>query len=205
MNTQILKRQILLACIAVLILVASGCAGSGMPEAPAQSINPTVVVVQYVTQVVATVTPSPPTATPLPPTEAPVVVNTGFDPFRVEVYYPLMGCPVASRLHAGERAFVANNRNGTLGLHWSANVGDAPIWRKLGGGEVLDILDGPYCRTQSLVWKVIAADDQIGFVSEGNGEEYWLLPMGEKVDKKRMKATPDTGIMIGLPANCRPR
>lgn len=200
-----LKSQVLLACLAILVLIASGCVPAGPQGAPAQSQNATMVVVQYVTQVIATTTPAPPTSTPRPVTKTPQIVNTGFDPFKVMPYYPLMGCPVASRLHVGDRAFVASNRNGTLDLHWSANVGDSPIFRHLGSGEVLDILDGPYCRTQSIVWEVIGADNQIGYVSEGNGDEYWLLPMGEKAPKNRVTKTPKFQLSIGLPGNCKPR
>jgi hypothetical protein len=205
MQKHTLKRQMMLALLGVVILTASGCAGTGQNPA-AQNLNPTVVVVQYVTQVVATVTPAPPTPTRPPATPEPVtVVNTGFDPYRVEVYYPLMGCPVASRIRVGDRVTVANNRGGTLGLHMSANVGYAPIFRSLGGGEILNVVDGPFCRTESLVWEVIDGEGEKGFVSEGNGEVYWLLPIGEKVERDLLRATPDRGVRMGLPKNCPPR
>jgi hypothetical protein len=196
-------RLILLMLLGSMIWLAAGCGTLPQEAAAPANLNPTVIVVQYVTQVVATVTPSPPTATPLPPTALPV--KTGYDPFDAPIYYPLMGCPVASRIRVGDRVFVANNRGGTLGLHFSANVGYAPIFRKLSPGEILDVIDGPYCRTQSLVWEVIASDGRHGFVSEGNGEVYWLLPLGEKVDKKLLKPTPDMGIRLGVPAKCQPR
>ena len=197
------KRLIFIALLGSITWLAASCGTPQQQAAASQNLNPTVVIVQYVTQVVATVTPAPPTATALPPTAAPI--RTGFDPFSVPIYYPLMGCPVASRIHVGDRVFVANNRDGTLGLHYSANVGYAPIFRKLTAGEILDVIDGPYCRTQSLVWEVIASDGRLGYVSEGNGEVYWLLPLGEKVDKKLLKPTPDMGIRLGVPAKCRPR
>jgi hypothetical protein len=196
------KRLILIVLLGSLIWLTAGCGTPQQEEAAPQNLNPTVVIVQYVTQVVATVTPAPPTATPLPPTA--VAIRAGFDPFSVPIYYPLMGCPVASRIHVGDRAFVANDRGGTLGLHYSANVGYAPIIRKLSPGEILDVIDGPYCQTLSLVWKVIApSDGRLGFVSEGNGNEYWLLPLGEKVDKKLLKPTPDTGMRLVIPKKTR--
>lgn len=177
------KLQFLIALLVGMALVTSSCAP--VDTAAPQSLNPTVVVVQYVTQVVATVTPAPPTAIPLAEEpEAPViqpVLSSGFDPYKVDIYYPLLGCQIASRLHAGDRAFAADTRNGTLGLHMSANIGDAPIHRKVGAGEVLEVIEGPFCRDLSLVWKVIAADGQEGFVAEGNGNSYWMLPLGEKV------------------------
>jgi hypothetical protein len=209
MQKNTLKRQFLLALLAGVILVASGCAGYN--PAGAQNPNPTVVIVQYVTQVVATVTPAPPTATPLPRVveEEPAqpVTYNGFDPYSVEVYYPIMGCQVASRIHIGDRVAVANNRNGTLGLHMTANIGDAPIFRSLTNGELLDVVQGPYCQLNSLVWGVVDADDRIGFVAEGNGDSYWLLPVGEKVDKKLMTTAMRTikAKRMGLPAYCKPR
>lgn len=193
------RRLILLMLLGSFI---AGCGALSQEAAAPANLNPTVVIVQYVTQVVATVTPSPPTATPLPPTA--VTIKTGFDPFSVPIYYPLMGCPVASRIHVGDRVFVANDRGGTLGLHYSANVGYAPIIRKLSPGEILDVIDGPYCQTLSLVWKVIApSDGRLGYVSEGNGNEYWLLPLGEKVDKELLKPTPDTGMRLVIPKKTR--
>lgn len=189
---------------AAVILLLAACAPVGMDAQGAQNLSPTVVLVQYVTQVVATVTPAPPTLTPVPPTAQPVM-RTGYDPYSVKVYYPLMGCGVASRLHVGERAFVANNRKGTLGLHMSGNIGDAPIFRKLNPGEILDLVEGPYCQTGSLVWGVIDAEDQKGFVAEGNGETYWLLPMGEKVDKETLKLAKSLKMRLGMPKYCPPR
>ena len=97
------------------------------------------------------------------------------------IYYPIMGC-VASRMHVGERAFVAYGAE-TNGIHYSQEIGDAPIYRHLYPGEIMEIVDGPYCERGAIVWKVFAlADEQVGFVGEGNGDVYWLLPLppGEK-------------------------
>lgn len=197
----------LCALALMMVLSAAGCAGSSQPQP--QMVYPTVVIVQYVTQVVATVTPAPPT-TPVPnkPTEAPAAVAAsrpiGYDPFSQPIYYPIKGCQVASRLHVGERVFVANGI-GTIGLHMSKDIGGAPIFRHLEPGEVLDVIDGPYCQRLSLVWEVVDITGQKGFVPEGDGELYWLLPMGEKVAADLLKPTPDRGARLGLPAYCRPR
>lgn len=188
----------------IVVIAAAACAPAGTEPQGAQSLNPTVVLVQYVTQVVATVTPAPPTMTSPPPTERPAM-RTGYDPYSVETYYPLMGCGVASRLHVGERAYVADNRNGTLGLHMSGNIGDAPIFRELDGGEILDLVEGPYCQAGSLVWGVMTSDEQKGFVAEGNGDAYWLLPMGEKVDKAVIKLAKSQQLRLGMPKFCPPR
>jgi hypothetical protein len=140
---------------------------------PAQVVYPTVVITQYITQVVATPTITP---TPLPTTvskQASSVVNTGWDPFTVQIYYPIVGC-VASRLYEGDVAFVANDG---VDLYNTKDTGYSPIYRKLNPGEMVDIVKGPWCSSGSIVWKVGTADGLEGFVPEGNGETYWLLPM----------------------------
>jgi hypothetical protein len=138
-----------------------------------QVVYPTVLITQYVTQVVAT-----PTITPTPlPTSAsnpqPAAVNTGWDPFTVEIYYPIVGC-VASRLHEGDVAFVANQG---VDLYNSKDTGYSPVYRKLAAGEMVDIIKGPWCSAGAVIWKVGTADGLEGFVPEGDGETYWLLPM----------------------------
>ncbi len=207
MNARHRKPLVLLAVILAIVIGVSGC---GQAPSQAQVVYPTVVIVQYVTQVVATVTPAPPSApAPAAATATPVPANftiNGFDPFAQPLYYPIKGCQVASRLHAGERAFVASGAS-KLGLHASAEIGYAPIFRKLEPGEILDIIGGPYCQRLSLVWQVVASDGQKGFVAEGDGNETWLLPYGEAVDKELWKPTqnPNKALRLGLPADCRPR
>lgn len=138
-----------------------------------QIVYPTVVITQYVTQVVAT-----PTITPMPlPTsvsnQTPSVVSVGWDPFTVAIYYPIAGC-VASRLHEADVAFVAN---AGVNLYASKDIGFAPVTRKLTAGEMVDITKGPWCSEGSLIWKVLTVDGTDGFAPEGNGETYMLLPM----------------------------
>lgn len=174
------KRPLYLVITISVLLIATAC-GADMRAASqgaaqeVQSSAPTVIIQQLVTQVVATSVPVE--ATPVPPTVAPVqVVNTGWDPLSAPIYYPMMGC-VASRLYVGDRAFAAYgaDRNG---LHYSEDIGDAPIFRHMVPGEIMEIIDGPYCERGAVVWKVFAlADEQVGFVAEGDGGTYWLLPL----------------------------
>lgn len=167
--------------LAGLILTLTGCAGASATAQP--PVNPTVVIVQYVTQIVATVTPAP-AVTPIPPTKPAPAPSGGYDPFAVDPYYPLSGCQMASRLRVGDVAFVAAGGE-QFGIHYSKDVGFSPIDRKLASGELLYILDGPTCNRNGLVWEVLAdADDSRGYVIEGNGETYWLLPYGETYDAK---------------------
>jgi hypothetical protein len=174
-----------LSFLAVLIFLTAGCAGaSTTPPAPA---NPTVVIIQYVTQVVATVTPGPPTPTPLPPTKSAPVAPSGYDPYSVEPYYPVAGCAMASRLHIGDIAFVATGGS-QFGIHVDRGVGFAPLKRKLVQGELLNIIGEATCNRNGLVWEVLAdSDNTRGFVLEGNGETYWLMPTGQTYDEKEMR------------------
>jgi hypothetical protein len=195
------KKPVLLLLVISLIIVAYGCT-SAAPNQPAQIVYPTVIITQYVTQIVATVTPQGPVPTPVPPTAQPV--RTGFDPYSVPIYYPLMFCPVASRIHVGDKVFVANGGE-TLGLHQTTDIGYAPIYRKLVPGEILDVIDGPYCQRKALAWEVLTTDEEVGYVAEGDGEIYWLLPLGQLVEARKLKPTPYQAIRLGLPAACRAR
>jgi hypothetical protein len=145
-----------------------------------------VIIVQYVTQVVATITPAP----PLPPTTAPtpkLVTSGGFDPYSVQPYYPIRDCAMASRLHVGDVAFVASGAD-TRNIHVSRNVGFAPVVRELTPGELLYITEEATCNANGLVWGVVAdADFAKGFVLEGDGEQYWILPFGEIFDQEELK------------------
>jgi hypothetical protein len=167
-----------------MLLILSGCAGSPATTLPPS--NPTVIIVQYITQVVATVTPAP----PLPATSAPTskpVASGGFDPYSVKPYYPIRDCAMASRLHVGDVAFVASGADST-NLHVSRNVGFAPVVRRLTPGELLYVTEDPTCNRNGLVWGVVAdADFAKGFVLEGNGETYWILPFGETFDQAKLK------------------
>ena len=134
-----------LGCILMVLVILSACAPTPtQPPVDTVIAYPTVIITQYVTQVVAT-----PTITPIPPPTKQVQVitpaaSTGWDPFKVDIYYPIRGC-VASRLHVGDVAFVAG---GPVGLYMSENIGDAPTFRNLEPGEMIDIEAGP----QLLQW-----------------------------------------------------
>ncbi len=166
----------------VLTLVVSACAvEEPQTDQAAQSANPLVLVTNIVVQIVAT-----PTVTPVPPPEEetiPVVnsiSNGGWDPFAVPIYYPLRGC-AASRLHPKDVAFVGGGA-GVIGIHYSSEIGYAPIFRHLQPGEVIDIVAGPWCENGTVVWKVATSDKYVGYTPEGDGSTYWLLPMPPTTD-----------------------
>ena len=168
-------RGLVMAIIGLsLFLFVPACLTIAPRATPAvQVVYPTVVITQYVTQVVAT-----PTITPIPPptsvsNQTPAVINAGWDPYTVAIYYPIVGC-VASRLHEGDVAFVANEG---LEMFQTKDILYAPAYRTLSPGELVDIEKGPWCSDGNLIWKVSDADGQEGFLPEGNGSMYWLLPM----------------------------
>ncbi len=173
MNQKIGK-SLVFGLVALTLIFSSACAGEPQPvdetEAP-----PVVHVTQYITQVVAT---SPPaTLTPVPTfTSAAPPAYSGWDPLAAPIYYPLMGCN-ASRLYVGDRAFVAYV-SGVAGIYMGKNIYYDPLIRKPLAGEIVEIIDGPWCRQNVLIWQVLVlADEREAFMPEGDGKEYWLLPM----------------------------
>jgi hypothetical protein len=212
MSQNIKKSIAILGFILGIALLVSACVSS-VPESEQQpqGSQPKIVITQFITQVVAT-----PTITPTPePTEvvkeAVPVYSSGWDPFSVPIYYPLRGC-VASRLHEGDVAFVANGA-GTLGIHYSKDTRESPIFRRLESGEAIDIVKGPWCDSGFVIWKVASADGYIGFVPEGDGSVYWLLPMSPATDpvlskeeyKLRQFVRPGETLRLAFPkgATCR--
>ena len=222
------KRLAFLAILSSLVLSAMACVGFSSQEQQVQVLQPTVVIQQVVTQVVAEATSVPPAAAQAPqqpgaaaaqPADPVSAQDPGstrqrlantFDPLGVDIYYPLKGC-VASRLHVGEKAFVAYH-NQTLTLLQTPDLGDAPIRRHMQPGEIVSIIDGPYCDMGALLWRVTASDGEDGYMAEGDGSTYWLFPLGEKL---RQKAKPETASVepaayqdlqrLGLPSQCLPR
>jgi hypothetical protein len=87
-----------------------------------------------------------------------------------------MGCS-ASRLHVGDRAFVAYI-SGVAGFYMGKDIYFAPLIRRPLVGEEVEIIGGPFCQTNNLIWKVFSVTDQSeAYMPEGNGQEYWLLPL----------------------------
>lgn len=167
-----MRLRALMLLVFSLPLILSACSQPAATEIPQK----TLLVTQVVTQVIYTATPEP-SATPLPtstPTPVPTSTPT-FDPYSAPIYYPLKDC-VASRLHVGDVAVVApgGSANGIrygLDLHYDTIVDYAEQ------GQKLDIIGGPYCSQGWIVWMVQTQNGIIGYTPEGNGNEYWLLPV----------------------------
>lgn len=168
-----------------LALFASACVASGQPPAPASQANPTYFITQYVTQVVATA----PTSTPDPTlTPSPWPTPTlEWDPFSAPVHYPLTGC-AGSRIQKGGMAFVAQTNAAITKIFSSPSPEDNPGMRPLLVGEILYIMDGAWCENKMLIWQVYAmSDKKIGFVVEGDGMTYYLLPMSPSEPTPKIK------------------
>lgn len=124
-----------------------------------------------------------PTSTPRPiDTPTPVIVQqptatraSNFTP-TPQVYSPLSRC-AASRLHLGNSAYV-NFDTGRVGMRSDpvATIGDTLV-RKLEEGEILHIIDGPKCDLGWIFWKVRTVYSEMGWIPEGDGSEFWVVPI----------------------------
>lgn len=173
------KKQMIPLLLVTLFLVSTACSFSLFEEPTATPQPPvTVVVTKVITLIV------PPTETPIvtdvpvvtltpSPTVPPIAAGT-YDPYSVQIYYPIEGCP-ASRLHIGDRATVTIG-GGPNAIRFGANTHYDNIIGHAQEGEGMLIVDGPYCYENWIVWQVDTDGGLQGFTPEGNGDEYWLIP-----------------------------
>lgn len=169
------------AIVASQLLLTACTGGAATPLAP--PVRPTILVTQVIVQITATPLP---TDTPSPPTPTPVPTSTPlWDPFSVPIYFPLMNC-IASRLHEKDTAFVSWAA-GIVGVYVSRDIPWAPLKRYAQPGELFFINRGPWCVDGVLMWKVFDADGEEGFVPEGDGNTYFLLPAPPWVKLKAPK------------------
>jgi hypothetical protein len=167
-------KSLIFGILLLSLLFTSACTSQAQ-EAVQTAPAPVVHVTQFVTQVVATSLPATPTPVPTFTSAAPPTYS-GWDPLRQPVYYPVMGC-VASRLHIGDPAFVAYI-SGVAGVYMGKDIYFAPLVRRPVAGEMVEIVGGPWCQQDNLIWEVfLKSEGKNGFMPEGNGQEYWLLPL----------------------------
>jgi len=171
----------------IIVILLWGCIGvSEQNTETEQRHYPTVFITPLVTQIIATRSAS--TATPEEELTSTPIADTSWNPLKVAAYYPIRGC-VASRLHIGDAAFVAYN-GGKMGVYPSKDIEYSPLVRTTQPGEAFMIVEGPWCVQNTLIWKVNTTneEDSVGigspmvneienYVPEGNGEQYWLLPL----------------------------
>ena len=180
MNTLKTMKSLKTACFLILIWVLLATSLSACIQIVAPTPEPSVTsAVIYVTQIVTEIIPptplpatptSPPTATPEPPTATPT-----WDPMNAPIYYPLEDC-VASRLHVGDNAMVSLS-GGANGIRYGTDLFYDTIITYAQPGSTLEIVNGPFCSRGWIVWFVRTLDGTVGYTPEGNGNEYWLLPL----------------------------
>jgi hypothetical protein len=152
-----------------LLLLVNACVPA---VTPAPSTPQVLVITQVLTQVV-TPTPVPPMPT-APPSSTPEPTPT-FDPYSAPIYYPLKDC-VGSRLHVGDVAMVTPGGTANA-IRYSVDLQADAIAGYAQPGTYLTIVEGPWCSHGWIVWQVQMADGLVGFTPEGNGNEYWLVPI----------------------------
>jgi hypothetical protein len=169
------RRTLLVIMIMIVVLLTTACVGADEQGTGLEQVSPTVFVTVYVTPVTATpiaVTPQPSPSPTMP------IIPTYSDPnapWNAPIYFPGPGCS-GSRLHVDDRAFVASI--GELArIFLSKNIPYDPGVRDLVLGEEMVITAGPTCDENWVLWKVkMDSDEIVGWVPEGNGEVYYLLP-----------------------------
>ncbi len=134
MKIKNIKWLAFIAAILAFVFVFSACSSAeSQNSGQVQVVYPTVYITQFVTQVVTTREapaehPAPAVVnTPVPASAA--NISTGFDPFAVPIYYPLMGC-AASRLHVGDVASIQYSAK-NIGLYHYKSLAFEPDLRYL--------------------------------------------------------------------------
>jgi len=209
MKNKQLKWAAVLTAILSLVFFISACGSSALQNSgQVQVIYPTVYITQFVTQVVVTgqapvaVAQSPAKETPIPVAQN----STAFNPFSVQIYYPLVGCS-ASRLHLGDQASIQYSDR-QIGLYHYKSLAFEPDLRYLPVGMEVNITDGPYCNENVIFWKVQSPDKQVfGFYPEGNGDTYWMLPTGPSVSTPDLMGGvhPSNFLHLHMPYKCNGR
>jgi hypothetical protein len=161
--------------IMVISLLITGC---GQVLAPPKASTATPLIVEVTQIVTEIIPPTPLPETPKPTKTAtlePPTVTPTWDPLSAPIYYPLKDC-VASRLHVGDKAMVSYV-GGANGIRYGQDMAQDTVIAYAQPGAILEIVTGPYCSQGWIVWFVRTADGTVGFTPEGDGEEYWLLPV----------------------------
>ena len=80
---------------------------------------------------------------------------------------------------SGEKAFVAFDPPLANRVRERPNL-DAAILGNIEPGEEIEILGGPACNTRWVWWEVRSLSTNLqGWTAEGDGEDYWLVPLEE--------------------------
>jgi len=87
-------------------------------------------------------------------------------------------CPGSyqSFLRVGQKAMVSLNPPLPNNVRAAASK-SAKFLFAIQPGDEVDIIDGPGCENSWVWWKVQAKDGQSGWTAEGDGTEYWIVPV----------------------------
>ena len=91
------------------------------------------------------------------------------------LYTPLSDC-AESQLHLGDSAFVSYD-GGKNRLRSAPDTSKDNSVGEIQPGEVVMIIDGPVCNFGWVLWKVETTAQKSGWTPEGDGTEFWLLPL----------------------------
>jgi len=93
---------------------------------------------------------------------------------------PWMACPgyYQSRLRLGDRAYVSDNPPVDQYVHSEPGLDASTRIGMLKVKEQMEVLEGPKCVENMIWWKVHSfTSGLIGWTSEGDGKNYWLVPL----------------------------
>ena len=110
--------------------------------------------------------------------ELPVTPTPSSSIIQLELYYPIEGC-AASRLQDG---MVIGLTQGTDYVSIRSDPDTHPSDNKIGRinpGDKATIIGGPECSYGWIMWKIQTEDGIVGWVPESNGEEFWLMAVGD--------------------------
>lgn len=114
-----------------------------------------------------------PSLTSTRPTETPQVIPT-----LTSTPTAWAACPNSylSKLYKGMKAKLSDEPPLPNRIRDQAST-SAKIIGMIQPGEIVDIIDGPGCSNQWTWWKIRTSGGVIGWTAEGDGTDYWLLPV----------------------------
>ena len=148
-------------------------------QLPSRTPLPTSTVLAVVLQPSETPMPPTETAPPNPPTSTGTSTEPPATPTPAEGPWEACTNTYLSRLRVGDKAYVAFDPPLANRVRERPNL-DAAILGNIEPGEEIEILGGPACNTRWVWWEVRSLSTNLqGWTAEGDGEDYWLVPLEE--------------------------
>lgn len=164
-------KKAFLCLIFIILIITTGCSTpTPMVVIVTQNVPQTVIVTQLVT---VEVTPIP-SLTPLP--QIAPTATSGVGDF--EYYYPFSESECGlSIVHVGDQVYVNYGGSTNALRSTSDNRFPSNVIGYAMQGEELEVVDGPVCSYGLIMWKVKTSYNVYGWTAEGNGTDYWLIPL----------------------------